>query len=83
MSPEPAPPAGYRPPRVGLTGGIASGKTSVALLFGALEVPVIDADQEAFLMLRFRLAKETSYAAAGHETAWIQLPVPAGWDHWV
>ncbi len=47
MSPEPAPPAGYRPPRVGLTGGIASGKTSVALLFGALEVPVIDADQVA------------------------------------
>src|ERR1700689_37124 len=47
MSPEPAPPAGYRPPRVGLTGGIASGKTSVALLFGALGVPVIDADQVA------------------------------------
>jgi dephospho-CoA kinase len=38
-------PAGARPLRVGLTGGIASGKTTVSLLFGALGVPVIDADQ--------------------------------------
>jgi dephospho-CoA kinase len=30
--------------RVGLTGGIASGKTTVARLFAALGVPVIDAD---------------------------------------
>jgi dephospho-CoA kinase len=30
--------------RVGLTGGIASGKTTVARLFGALGVPIIDAD---------------------------------------
>ncbi len=30
--------------RVGLTGGIASGKTTVARLFGALGVPIIDTD---------------------------------------
>ncbi len=30
--------------RVGLTGGIASGKSTVASLFGALGVPVIDTD---------------------------------------
>jgi dephospho-CoA kinase len=33
--------------RVGLTGGIASGKTTVANLFAALGVPVIDTDQLA------------------------------------
>lgn len=33
-----------RPFRVGLTGGIASGKTTVARLFEALGVPVIDTD---------------------------------------
>jgi dephospho-CoA kinase len=33
--------------RVGLTGGIASGKTTVANLFSALGVPVIDTDQLA------------------------------------
>jgi dephospho-CoA kinase len=32
------------PFRVGLTGGIASGKTTVANLFGALGVPIIDTD---------------------------------------
>jgi len=36
-----------RPMRVGLTGGIASGKTSVAALFGDLGVPVIDTDRIA------------------------------------
>ena len=33
--------------RVGLTGGVASGKTTVARLFEALGVPVIDTDQLA------------------------------------
>jgi len=33
-----------RAPCVGLTGGIASGKTTVSNLFAALEVPVLDAD---------------------------------------
>lgn len=33
--------------RVGLTGGIASGKSTVARLFGALGVPIIDTDQLA------------------------------------
>ena len=32
------------PPRIGLTGGIASGKTTVARLFAALGIPVIDTD---------------------------------------
>ena len=33
--------------RVGLTGGIASGKSTVARLFGALGIPIIDTDQVA------------------------------------
>jgi dephospho-CoA kinase len=40
-------PAPHRTFRVGLTGGIASGKTTVAHLFSALGVPVIDTDQLA------------------------------------
>jgi len=36
-----------RPLRIGLTGGIASGKTSVARLFAARGVPVLDTDQIA------------------------------------
>src|ERR1700741_2932514 len=33
-----------RPFRVGLTGGIASGKTTVTNLFAALGVPIVDTD---------------------------------------
>jgi dephospho-CoA kinase len=33
--------------RIGLTGGVASGKTTVARRFSELEVPVIDADQSS------------------------------------
>lgn len=33
--------------RVGLTGGIASGKSTVARLFAALGVPIIDSDEVA------------------------------------
>jgi dephospho-CoA kinase len=36
-----------RPLQVGLTGGIASGKSTVSALFAALGVPVIDTDQIA------------------------------------
>ena len=38
------PPADPRPYRVALTGGIASGKTTVANLFGARGIPLIDTD---------------------------------------
>lgn len=36
-----------RPYRIGLTGGIASGKSAVSALFAALGVPVIDTDEIA------------------------------------
>src|ERR1700747_1510984 len=38
---------GSRSFRVGLTGGIASGKSTAAKFFGALGVPIIDTDQLA------------------------------------
>lgn len=39
-----APDSGKTPLRIGLTGGIASGKSTVADMFAALEVPIIDTD---------------------------------------
>jgi len=36
-----------RPFRVGLTGGVASGKSTAAKFFGALGVPILDSDQIA------------------------------------
>lgn len=39
-----SPPASNRPFRVALTGGIASGKTTVANLFAELGVPLVDSD---------------------------------------
>jgi len=74
MDPRPAPPAGLKPLRVGLTGGIASGKTTVSLLFGALGVPVIDADQVA----RDVVAPGTRLLAQVFESFGAQLRRPDG-----
>jgi beta-galactosidase len=38
--------------------------------------PPLEGDQEAFLMLRFSLARDTAFAPAGHEIAWAQLSGP-------
>jgi beta-galactosidase len=37
--------------------------------------PTIAASPEAFLTLRFTLTETAPYAPAGHEVAWVQLPV--------
>lgn len=47
MDPRPAPPANLEPLRIAMTGGIASGKSTVAQLFANLGIPIIDADQMA------------------------------------
>jgi dephospho-CoA kinase len=74
MNARPATPAPGRPLRVGLTGGVASGKTSVSLLFGALGVPVIDADQVA----RDVVAPGTRLLAQVFENFGPQLQRPDG-----
>lgn len=74
MNARPAAPAGGRPLRVGLTGGVASGKTTVSLLFGALGVPVIDADQVA----RDVVAPGTRLLAQVFENFGTQLRRPDG-----
>lgn len=47
MDPDPAAPAKLEAPRIALTGGIASGKSTVAQLFADLGIAIIDADQIA------------------------------------
>jgi len=63
-----------RYPRIALTGGIASGKTTVSQLFGALGVPVIDADQVA----RDVVAPGTALLAQVLEAFGQQLRRPDG-----
>jgi dephospho-CoA kinase len=60
--------------RVGLTGGIASGKTTVARLFAALGVPVIDADE----LSREVTARGTALLARIAERFGAQLIRPDG-----
>jgi dephospho-CoA kinase len=61
-------------PRIALTGGIASGKTTVSQLFGALGVPVIDADQLA----RDVVAPGTALLAQVLDTFGRELSRPDG-----
>jgi dephospho-CoA kinase len=63
-----------RPPRIALTGGVASGKTTVSRLFGALGVPVIDADEVA----RDVVAPGTTLLAQLFEKFGPQLRRPDG-----
>jgi dephospho-CoA kinase len=55
--------------RIGITGGIGSGKSIVARLFAALGVPVYDSDSRAkWLMANDRMLREQLLAAFGPET---------------
>jgi dephospho-CoA kinase len=63
-----------RPPRIALTGGIASGKSTVSRLFDALGVPVIDADEVA----RDVVAPGTTLLAQVFEQFGAQLRRPDG-----
>jgi dephospho-CoA kinase len=63
-----------RPPRIALTGGIASGKSTVSRLFDALGVPVIDADEVA----RDVVAPGTALLAQVFEQFGAQLRRPDG-----
>jgi dephospho-CoA kinase len=63
-----------RPPRIALTGGIASGKSTVSRLFDALGVPVIDADEVA----RDVVAPGTTLLAQVFEQFGPQLRRPDG-----
>jgi dephospho-CoA kinase len=74
MAERPAPPSTPKPPRVALTGGIASGKTTVSQLFGAFGVPVIDADQVA----RDVVAPGTSLLSQVFDSFGAQLRRPDG-----
>ena len=63
-----------RPLHVGLTGGIASGKSTVSALFAALSVPVIDTDRIA----RELVAPGTPLLARVISHFGVQLLTPAG-----
>jgi dephospho-CoA kinase len=63
-----------RPLHIGLTGGIASGKSTVSALFAALGVPVIDTDQIA----REVVAPGTPLLARLIDHFGAQLLTPAG-----
>lgn len=55
--------------RIGITGGIGSGKSVVARLFAALGVPVYDSDSRAkWVMANDQLLREQLLAAFGPET---------------
>jgi len=69
-----AAPAALKPLRIGLTGGIASGKSSVSQLFAALGTPIIDADQVA----RDVVAPGTPLLAQVLDTFGAQLRRPDG-----
>ena len=60
--------------RVGLTGGIASGKSAVAALFAALGVPVIDAD----IVARELVARGTPLLASLFERFGVGIRAPDG-----
>lgn len=51
MSPKPAVPAVKQPLKVGITGGIGAGKSTVCKVFAALGIPVYDADSRAKRLL--------------------------------
>jgi len=72
MSAPGAPPS--RIARVGLTGGIASGKSAVAALFAALGVPVIDAD----IVARELVARGTPLLASLFERFGVGIRAPDG-----
>ena len=74
MDPRSARPASPKPLRIALTGGIASGKTTVSQLFSALGVPVIDADRVA----RDVVAPGTALLAQLFESFGAQLRRPDG-----
>jgi beta-galactosidase len=54
---------------------LATAPGAVEAVTLALPRPVIRAGQEAFVTLGFTLTEAAPYAEAGHEVAWVQLPV--------